>query len=435
MIKIYFKQACQLIRQHKLYSTVYIIGTGLAIAMTMVIALIYYIKIAPVYPEINRNRMLVVDHLQIELRGGNSMSSSLLSYQFVRDYMYTLETPEAVTAVYKDWDSTYPTVELEDGKTMYPVEVKYVDHNYWKVFAFEFYDGKPFTEADFGSGIKTAVISSSLARTVFGTVQAEGKYMHLDGNSYRISGVVRDVSLATPITCAHIWVPFSVLPKNIQPQDWGEGWLGPYTVYALARSAADTEVVVSEIDEVLQKANQQSESHDISLGGRPDKYWESVFRDIDHQLDWWEIGKTLGTVLLALLIIPAVNLAGMISSQMEKRLPETGIRKAFGASRRELMRQILAENFMLTLIGGAVGLVISYAVCYFSKNWILNLFDGRSSLPHENVKVFLTADMVFNPTIFMIVLGVCFLLNLLSAIIPAHYGLKKNIVYSLNHNK
>lgn len=435
MLKVYFKQAWQLISQNKLYSTVYIIGTGLAIAMTMVIALIYYIKIAPVYPETNRNRTLVVDGMVVELRGGNSMSSSALSYQFVRDYMYTLQTPEAVTAVYRDWNSTYPTVELEGGSTMYPVKVQYVDHNFWKVFTFEFNDGKPFTEAEFQSGIKTAVITSSLARILFGTVQAEGKYMNLDGNTYRVSGVVRDVSLATPITCAHVWIPFTVSPENIETKEWGGGWLGSYTAYILAHSVADMGAVTKEIDTMLQQINQHSDPNDVSLDGRPDKYWESVFRSINPQLDWWEIAKTLGTVLLALLIIPAVNLAGMISSQMEKRLPETGIRKAFGASRRELMRQILTENFILTFIGGVMGLILSYAMCYFSKNWILNVFDRRLSVPHENIEVFLTTDMLFNPTVFLIVLGVCFLLNLLSATIPAYYGLKKKIVYSLNHSK
>ena len=40
-----------LIRQNKLFSSLYVLGTGLAIAMTMIIAIVYYIKIAPIYPE------------------------------------------------------------------------------------------------------------------------------------------------------------------------------------------------------------------------------------------------------------------------------------------------------------------------------------------------------------------------------------------------
>lgn len=54
MIKVYLKQAWELLKQNKLFSMLYIVGTGLAIAMTMVMAMVYYVKIAPVYPEVNR---------------------------------------------------------------------------------------------------------------------------------------------------------------------------------------------------------------------------------------------------------------------------------------------------------------------------------------------------------------------------------------------
>ncbi|MDR0972834.1 MAG: hypothetical protein LBM61_02455, partial [Prevotellaceae bacterium] len=61
-MKAYFKQAWRLLKQNKVFSTVYIIGTGLAITVTMVLTMIFYIKIAPVYPEVNRNRMLVIEN-------------------------------------------------------------------------------------------------------------------------------------------------------------------------------------------------------------------------------------------------------------------------------------------------------------------------------------------------------------------------------------
>ena len=56
MIKIYFKQAFALMRQNRLFSTLYITGTGLAIAMTVIVAVVYYVKLAPVYPEENRDQ-------------------------------------------------------------------------------------------------------------------------------------------------------------------------------------------------------------------------------------------------------------------------------------------------------------------------------------------------------------------------------------------
>ena len=64
MIKVYLKQAWELLKQNKLFSMLYIVGTGLAIAMTMVMAMVYYVKIAPVYPEVNRLNTLYLSKLQ-----------------------------------------------------------------------------------------------------------------------------------------------------------------------------------------------------------------------------------------------------------------------------------------------------------------------------------------------------------------------------------
>ena len=50
-INLYFKQAWQLMKQNRFFSAVYIIGTGLAISMVMVLAVVYYIRTANIAPE------------------------------------------------------------------------------------------------------------------------------------------------------------------------------------------------------------------------------------------------------------------------------------------------------------------------------------------------------------------------------------------------
>ena len=62
MIKQYFKQAWNLMKQEKLFSSIYILGTGLAISMVMGLAIVMVALLTNVYPETNRDRMLIVDH-------------------------------------------------------------------------------------------------------------------------------------------------------------------------------------------------------------------------------------------------------------------------------------------------------------------------------------------------------------------------------------
>ena len=60
MYKIYLKQAWALIRQERLFSSVYIVGTGLAISLVMVLSIVFYVKMASIYPEMDRDRLLTV---------------------------------------------------------------------------------------------------------------------------------------------------------------------------------------------------------------------------------------------------------------------------------------------------------------------------------------------------------------------------------------
>ena len=60
MYKQYLKQAWTLLKQNRFFSAVYIIGTGLAISMVMVLAIVFHIRTANMEPEADRRRMVLV---------------------------------------------------------------------------------------------------------------------------------------------------------------------------------------------------------------------------------------------------------------------------------------------------------------------------------------------------------------------------------------
>jgi len=429
MYKQYLKQSWQLLKQNKLFSSIYIIGTGLAISMVMVMAIIYYIKIADVYPETNRDRMLVAKSLTEKSKHSNSNSS--FSYRAVKEYFYTLKSPEAVTAIFNAYGSI-PYIQLPDNKELLPAQVKYTDNNFWKVFNFSFTDGKPYSQSEFISGIHTLVISESLAKKVFGSVHVVGKALSLDFTEYRVSGVVRDVSYATPVTYAQVWIPYTC--RDDYEKGFGNcGLLGSMQVYILAHSSSDSDKISKEVLDKFYKFNNSQKEVKINLNGQPELYWKSVFRLWSNVApDWKELIKSNSLLLLLLLLVPAINLASMISSRMDKRLSEMGVRKTFGAPRYILLNQILCENLFLTCLGGVVGLLFSYILVLLGHNWLLSLFDAWATPLPDGIDVAFSTSMLINPTVFIITFVVCLILNLLSAIFPAWISLHKNIVDSLN---
>jgi len=429
MILLYFKQAWNLLKQEKLFSSIYVIGTGLSITVVMVLSIVYYIKIANIYPETNRDRTLIVKSGQEKNKNGGSSSSSI-SLKFIDECLRPLEGIEALSVMSNDWDEHY--MQYKNSREQTQVILKYVDVPFWEVFPFRFIEGKPFTDADFESGIATAVISETTAKKMFGRTDVVGEYASIDFKQFRICGVVKDASYVTDRTYANFWLPYTVNP-DFGATHGNNGYLGNMHAIMLASSLNDIGRIKQEVNDWINRLNVSRTEYEFSINGQPDRHWESTFRFWSNVgPDFTKIAWQYGIIFLVLLLVPAISLSGMTDSRMERRLAEMGIRRAFGAPVNNLMGQILSENFLFTLLGGLAGLLFSYVLILVSADWIMSIGQNFVSLPPEGTKVLFTPGMLMNLPVFFIALSVCFILNLLAAIIPAWRASHKDIIYSLN---
>lgn len=432
---IHLKQAWELLKQNKLFSMLYIVGTGLSIAMTMVIAIVYYVRLAPVYPEINRSRTLVVKSAKMMKEGNNS--SSAISYTMLNDWLYSLKNAEAVTGVMNDYLESMSYVQPGGDRNEIPAMVKYTDENFFRVFPFIFLDGKPFDEADRRSGIRNAVLTDSYARRVFGTTEGvTGKVFSLDFTETRVVGIVKGGSFLTPVSYSHIYLPYSCVDNY---ENTWECWaLGGFESYILVNSVKDMENVRGEVNELVRKYNnlEASDGWELDLVGQPESYWSSTFRAYSNVgVDWNQVIGKFVAIFLVLLFVPALNLSGMISARMERRLPEMGVRKAFGANRKVLLNQVIGENLLLSGLGSLLGLVLAWVALVVTGQNTFSLFEAFPGDIPESVEVWYGTDMLFAPLVFGVAVAFCLLLNLLSALIPAWHSLRHPIASSLSEQK
>ena len=159
--------------------------------------------------------------------------------------------------------------------------------------------------------------------------------------------------------------------------------------------------------------------------------WNStaeVFNTYSNEKNWyWYVV----VAIFMLLFVPALNLSGMVVSRMERRLPEMAIRKAFGAKQRTLLWQVMMENLTLTLIGGFIGLFLAWLALYAWRDWVFYMFFSFTNHGLYGRVPILQGEMFFAPTIFLIGLLICCILNLLAATLPAWLSLRKPIVESM----
>lgn len=419
-----------MLKQNKFFGVVYIAGTGLAIAMVMVLTILYYFLTANIAPESHRDRMLIVHHGKILHKDGRSNGTSRLSFPTIKQCFYPLQTPEAITAVLPVGTQS-EFIQVPGQKEVYNGLVMGTDAAFWKVFELTFVAGKPYTEEEFTSGIRKAVVNESLARRLFHTTDAEGKTFLLNFEEFAVAGVVKDAPSVASYCYAEMWVPFTTRPGLISGGSWCNYVLGSMYVCILAKRPADFEAIRQEAETLCRQYNTTIDPYTLYLNGQP----EPVFRAFLHTDSWRapdyrSIYLQIAGLVLLLLLVPSLNLTGMTASRMKKRMEELGIRKTFGARNRTLLLQILYENLLLTLLGGIAGLVVSYGLIGWLKEWLLGRYSWNGMSLTASID--LSPGMLLNPVVFGYAFLFCLALNLLSALAPAWHALKKPIVESLN---
>lgn len=420
-----------MMKQNKLFTSIYVAGTGLSIALVMTLFIIFYVKFAPIYPEYNRNRILTLSTTMRvgKQHEGNWSCNSGVAYNFITNYLQKLEHAEAVAAV-ENYGNTMRASRVGDSEAI-KVSLRHTNADFWRVFTFDFVAGRGFSDEEVQAVQPVAVIAESMALRLFANAAPLGEKVYLNAKEYTVIGVVKDASTATPYAAGDVWLPVTHSGSIMMLGDQ-MGLMGVLRAYMLT---SDKDALRTEVLDVIDRYNAQDSIYRHEFFGQPDDYWMSTFRNggVDENgFSVWSLMKNYIYVLIALLFIPALNLSGMISNRMDGRMSELGIRRAYGANTREIINQVLWENFLLTIVGGLFGLLLSYLIIYTASDWVLRMFDQGSAGTGKEVEI--TLEMLFNPVVFGTALTFCILLNFISALIPTVWALRHSIINSI-HSK
>ena len=280
---------------------------------------------------------------------------------------------------WSDWGETV----LFEGQEA-PAEIEPVSLEHLVTSGRNILHGRFFTDSDFAKYRAVTVIDEWLATELFQGDTAIGKTIFASNNSYLVIGVVDtkepiwsdepsgvvmiSMAMHTALTGIDTLNAISIRPKNID----------------------DLETMGEQAQELLAQEN----------AGQSFFVWSNV-RDIDAQR------QTLRTVSLILLVlggvaltVGGVGIANITIASTIERTSEIGLRRALGATQREILVQFVLEAVVISCIGGVVAIATTQAIAIV----VTQTFD----LPYR-----------INPSTSAMALGAAVVVGVGSSFIPA----------------
>ena len=265
-------------------------------------------------------------------------------------------------------DNAY--TDYQKGDTTYNVSTEGMDISVLKIKGYdEPLCGRSYTEAEAKTGARVAMISRNGAEQLFGQnmEDALGKTIKVSSGEVRIIGVVDNGaeslgSLSLIIPRATIAALFTD-SNSVFP-----------TVTALAREDADIDELCNTIKTKIQEfkgLSRDDESGDVMVSSM-----KSAIDAMNSFMDSFSL--IMGAVAGISLLVGGIGIMNMMLTNVTERIREIGIRRALGASRRDITAQFLAESSALCITGGILGVVIGYLLA-----WALTLFAANSGILNE----------------------------------------------------
>jgi len=300
---------------------------------------------------LNEIQKIGTNEVEVEYAGGGAVGAEKVQYN---DFL-TRDDETAVLSQVPSVVASSPVLPTHDRISFGAGVVKDtlvlgVSPQYQQVRNLVVLGGRFFDDIDDSSHEHCAVVTAPFAREMFGSPDAAiGKEFTIQRMPFTIIGTFKeavDTFGETEIEDETILIPFSVARYFTGTDDVKQ-------LYFTIRSMDEVPDATREIHDVIQSRHRANSVYKVF-----------DLRELLNMADRIAVGLTAVLVLVAAvtLAVGGVGIMNIMLANVRSRIREIGIRKALGATYREIKLQFLAEAIIISLAGGLVGCIVGLAV-------------------------------------------------------------------------
>ena len=214
--------------------------------------------------------------------------------------------------------------------------------------------GRAINPIDVESKNTVAVIGSNIEKEFFYGINPVGHQLTINGITYTIVGVLSPANeLGIGASNDNIVVPYTTALRNLNVKN-----ITSLDVYLLNTDLADETVV--NIKGVLNKAfNYKDNAYTVFNMGDMIQSFQTIMS---------MMSLLLSGIAGISLVVGGIGIMNMMLVSITERTKEIGLRKALGATPGRIQLQFIMESIFLSVIGGAIGLVLGAVIAYVGTN-------------------------------------------------------------------
>jgi putative ABC transport system permease protein len=391
----YLRSALRVLRKQKSYAAISIFS--LVVGMTCFILLILFTRYELGYDSFHENadRIYLVGQVvpdwNVMGTTRNSSTSGPLGPTLEHEF------PQVECAV-RTWPTEAP---LGYERKSILARGQFADRAFFEMFSFPMVLGNPATAL---ADPFSVVLTESTAERLFGPEDPIGRaVVHGGGHEYRVTGIMKDPPRNSHMTFDYL---LSFVTVGSLRNDLDTSWsILNYLNYVELRKGVDPDAFEAGLQSIIRTHHPERDQKRT--------YFLMPLRNLHYETGvhisyWRTVDRTLIHLLIAvaglILAVACVNYVNLATARATARGREVGVRKTFGADRRQLVAQFMGEAGVLAAASLLLSLVLVQA--------LLPVFNGLTGIR-------LPVDTLAEPSAWLGILGLGFAVGLLSGAYPA----------------
>jgi len=273
--------------------------------------------------------------------------------------------------------------------------------------------GRFLTADDITEKRRVIFLGSKIAKQFFKTTKVVGKIILVDKVPYTVIGVLQDKKISAEFGFEDESKAY--IPESTFAALYGE--INYRCILLSLKNPKQAEAIKTRIYKILGSKHKFNPEDKMAIG-----LWDTIemIKKMSNVL--FSFKNLLLIIGVLTLLISGVGLANIMYASIKRRTREIGIKIAIGARPNQILKQIIAESFFFSIVGGCIGGVAAAIIAELIKN---------VKITNEGLKVFSNPHLSFK---IAIIAGIVLtIITFLAGYFPARRASKQNPVDSLRY--